>query len=198
MGFVPGFIGQGWFNGLHYSPTVRWGLLDFMWAVSRPCSSFSSSSSSVFCVGSQPRSCEFSVPRWTSTAILWEQCSAPDLNRDPARAVFRAEPQPRCCEFSIPTPDLNRDSESVWEDNVRKNVRRYVESERMSKDMSERMSENICHQEPKKRDLASKMRPAEWENQKTRNQKTRKREHFLPFSRLSCRVFPISARLWLL
>ena len=55
-----------------YSPTVRWGLLDFMWVV------FSFSSS--------------------PTAMTWAQCSLPDLNRDPVSSVFRAGPQPRSCE----------------------------------------------------------------------------------------------------
>ena len=77
---------------------------------------------SVLRAGPQPRSCEISVPRRTSTAILWDQCSAPDLNRDPVRSVFRAGPQPRSCEISVPrrtstailwdqcsAPDLNRD-----------------------------------------------------------------------------------------
>ena len=48
------------------------------------------------------RSGEFSVPRRTSTAIPWVQCSAPDLNRDPVSSVFRAGPQPRSCEASVP------------------------------------------------------------------------------------------------
>ena len=96
--------------------------------------------SSVWRAGPQPRSCEFSVARRTSTAILWHQCSAPDLNRDPVRSVFRAGPQPRSCEISVPrrtstailwdqcsaldlirdpvrscsAPDLNRDPVSVF------------------------------------------------------------------------------------
>ena len=58
----------------------------------------------------------------SSTAIRWDQCSAPDLNRDPVRSVFRAGPQPRSCEISVPcrtstairwdqcsAPDLNHD-----------------------------------------------------------------------------------------
>ena len=94
-------------------------------------SSFSSASSSVslscrdsvcsvWHVGPQLRSCEFSVACWTSTAI--------DPNRDPACSVWRAGPQPRSCEFSVasrtPTailriqcgvPDPNRDPvSSVW------------------------------------------------------------------------------------
>ena len=115
-----------------FSPPVRWGLLDFnVWGSSFfSCfSSFSSSSVSscddvwsVWCAGPQPRSCEVSVPHRTSTAILWVQCSAPDLNRDPVSSVFRAGPQPRSCEFSVPrrtltailwgqcsAPDFNRD-----------------------------------------------------------------------------------------
>ena len=78
--------------------------------------------SSVFLAGPQPRSCELSVPCRTSTAIVWVQCSVPDLHRDPVSSVFRAGPQPRPCEFSVPcrtstatavwvqcsVPDLNR------------------------------------------------------------------------------------------
>ena len=41
--------------------------------------------------------CEFSVPRRTSTAIRRGQRSAPDLDRDPVSSVFRAGPQPRSC-----------------------------------------------------------------------------------------------------
>ena len=129
-----------------FSPPVRWGLLDFMWAVSSPFSSFFSSSSSspstamvwvqcsaldlnrdpvssVFRSGPQPRSCELSVPSRTSTAFF-------------VRPVFRAGPQPRWCEFSVPrrtstamvwvqcfAPDLNRDHVRRY---IRKNVRRYV------------------------------------------------------------------------
>ena len=95
-----------------HSPPVRWGLLDFMLALT----SFSSSSSSfvsscdlnrepvrpVFRAGPQPRSCVFSVLRRTSAASLWGQCSAPDLSRDPVCSVFRAGPQPRSCEASVP------------------------------------------------------------------------------------------------
>ena len=120
------------------SPPVRWGLLDFMSATCRPASpppppplflllSASSSFScdqvcSVWRAGPQLRSCEISVPRRTSTAILWDQCSAPDLNCDPVRSVFRAGPQLRSCEISVPhrtstailwdqcsAPDLNCD-----------------------------------------------------------------------------------------
>ena len=79
-------------------------------------------------VGSQLRSCEFSVACWTPTEILRVQCGVPDPNRDPASSVWRAGPQPRSCEFSVaartPTaimrvqcggPDPNRDPvSSVW------------------------------------------------------------------------------------
>ena len=51
--------------------------------------------------GPQPRSCEASVARRTSTAIMCGQCCAPDLNRDAVRPVLRAGPQPRSCEFSV-------------------------------------------------------------------------------------------------
>ena len=154
------------------SPPVRWGLLDFMSATCRPASpppppplllllSASSSFScdqvcSVWRAGPQLRSCEISVPRRTSTAILWDQCSAPDLNCDPVRSVFRAGPQLRSCEISVPhrtstdstailwdqcsAPDLNRDPvRSVFRAGPQpRNV-----SERVSEDMSERMSEDM-------------------------------------------------------
>ena len=102
-------------------------------------SSFSSASSSVslscresvcsvWHVGPQLRSCEFSVACWTSTAILWVQCGVPDPNRDPACSVWRAGPQlwsrvfSAVCRTSTAIlrvqcgiPDLNRDyASSVW------------------------------------------------------------------------------------
>ena len=75
-------------------------------------SSFSSASSSVslscresvcsvWHVGPQLRSCEFSVACRTPTAILRVQCGMPDPNRDPASSVWRPGPQPRSCEFSV-------------------------------------------------------------------------------------------------
>ena len=123
-----------------FSPPDRWGLLDFNVWGSSFFSSFSSSSVSscddvwsVWCAGPQPRSCEVSVPHRTSTAILWVQCSAPDLNREPVSSVFRTGPQPRSCEFSVPhrtstailwvqcsAPDLSRYVRRY----VRKNVRK--------------------------------------------------------------------------
>ena len=48
---------------------------------------------SVWHVGPQLRSCEFSVACWTSTAILWVQCGVSGPNRDPACSVWRAGPQ---------------------------------------------------------------------------------------------------------
>ena len=82
-----------------FSPPVRREWLDFMWALSSSSSSPSSPRrppprqcsvsdlnrdrvSSVFRAGPRPRSCEFSVPRRTPTAMLWVQCSAPDLDRE--------------------------------------------------------------------------------------------------------------------
>ena len=155
-----------------FSPPVRWGLLDFMSALSSSSSSSALSSAfafsfsfsfsfvsscddvwSVFRAGPQPRSCEASVPHRTSTAILWVQCPAPDLNREPVRPVFRAGPQPRSCEASVPrgtstailwgqcsAPDLSREmcqKEECQKDcqklcqtecrrSVRKNVRQNV------------------------------------------------------------------------
>ena len=76
---------------------------------------------SVWHVGPQLRSCEFSVACWTLTAILRVQCGVPDPNRDPANSVWRPGPQPRSCEFSVASrtpsgvPDPNRDPvSSVW------------------------------------------------------------------------------------
>ena len=79
-------------------------------------------------VGSQLRSCEFSVACRAPTASSWVQCGVPDPNRDPASSVWRAGPQPWSREFSVacrtPTasswvqcgvPDPNRDrASSVW------------------------------------------------------------------------------------
>ena len=133
-----------------FSPPVRWGLLDFMWAVSSPFSSFFSSSpsspstamvwvqcsaldlnrdpvSSVFRSGPQPQ------PR-----SLWGQCSAPDLNRDGVSSVFRAGPQLRWCEFSV----SRRTSTAIMWGDISERMSEDM-SEKMSKDMAERMSEDM-------------------------------------------------------
>ena len=111
-----------WF-GFNCSPPVRWGLLDFMSALSSSSFAFSFSFSfvsscddvwSVFRAGPQPRACEASVPRRTSTAILCVQCSAPDLNRDPVCSVFRSR------------KNVRRYVRKNVKRYVRKNVRRYV------------------------------------------------------------------------
>ena len=173
------------------SPPVRWGLLDFMSALT---SSFAFSSSaaassssfvsssvsscdpvcSVFRAGPQPRACEASVPRRTSTAILWGQCSAPDLKRDPVCSVFRAGPQPRACEASVPrrtstaslwgqcsAPDLNRDPvRPVFRAGPQpRNVSERRMPERMSKDMSERKSERLSEDmsERMSKDMSERM-----------------------------------------
>ena len=112
------------------SPPVRWGLLDFMLVSSpRPVLLLPPPPPVVLLlVGSQLRSCEFSVACRAPTASSWVQCGVPDPNRDPASSVWRAGPQPRSCEFSVacrtPTviscvqcgvPDLNCDpASSVW------------------------------------------------------------------------------------
>ena len=57
--------------------------------------------SAVWRAGPQPRSCVFSVACRTPTAILRVQCGVPDPNRDPANSVWRPGPQPRSCEFSV-------------------------------------------------------------------------------------------------
>ena len=83
---------------------------------------------SVWRAGPQPRAREFSVACRTPTAILRVQCGVPDPNRDLVSSVWRAGPQLRSCEFSVacrtPTaimrvqcgvPDPNRDPvSSVW------------------------------------------------------------------------------------
>ena len=109
------------------SPPVRWWLLDLMWAL--PSSSFSfsfssSSSSSMSCVGPQPRSCEFSVPCRTSTAILWVQCSAPDLNRDHAKRFVRKNVRKNVRGYV--RKNVKRYVRKNVRKYVRKNVRRYV------------------------------------------------------------------------
>ena len=91
---------------LCFSPPVRWGLLDFM------------SDTSPLPPLPLPSS-----PSSSSSAILCDQCSAPDLNGESARSVCRAGPQLRVCEISVPrrtstaslrgqcsAPDLNRES----------------------------------------------------------------------------------------
>ena len=85
----------------HFSPPVRWGLLDFMSVSSPPSRPSPPSSSSSSCRPPQLRSCEFSVACRTTTAIRWVQCGVLDPNRDPMSSVWRAGPQPRCCEVSV-------------------------------------------------------------------------------------------------
>ena len=118
-----------------FSPPVRWGLLDFMLVSSPPVLLYSSflllpppPPVVLLLVGSQLRSCEFSVAcraptasSWvqcgvpdlnlrarefsvacrTPTAISWVQCGVPDPNREPVSWVWRPGPQPRSCEFSV-------------------------------------------------------------------------------------------------
>ena len=120
---------------------------------------------SVFRAGPQPRSCQASVPHRTSTAILWGQCSAPDLNRDPVSSVSRAGPQPRACEASVPrrtstatlwgqcsAPDLNRYVRRYVRKNVkryvRKNVRRYVRKK--CQKICQKECQKICQKECQK------------------------------------------------
>ena len=103
---------------------------------------FSSSSSSSSSPPRPPRPqlrwSKLDVPCRTSTAMMWVQCSLPDLNRDHVSSVFLAGPQRRSCEFSVPcrtstaivwvqcsVPDLNRDHVRRY---VRKNVRKSVRS----------------------------------------------------------------------
>ena len=136
-------LGDCWIRGGCLFPTCQVRVVRFYVSLFSSFSSFSfsfssaSSSVSLSCcdsvcsvwhVGPQLRSCEFSVACWTSTAILWVQCGVLDPNRDPASSVWRAGPQPRSCEFSVasrtPTailriqcgvPDPNRDPvSSVW------------------------------------------------------------------------------------
>ena len=131
-----------WFLFYIYFPTCQGRVVRFYVSLfsSSSFSFFSSASSSVslsccdsvcsvWHVGPQLRSCEFSVACWTSTAILWVQCGVPDPNRDPACSVWRAGsqlwsrvfsavcrtstailrvhsvwrtgPQPRSCVFSV-------------------------------------------------------------------------------------------------
>ena len=93
-----------------FSPPVRWGLLDFMWVV------FSSASSSSPLRPSRPqlRWCELSVPCRTSTAIVWAQCSLPDLNRDRVSSAFRAGPQPRSCVAQCAWGDASWRGSVYW------------------------------------------------------------------------------------
>ena len=126
--------------GLGFFPTCQVRVVRFYVSLFSSSSSFFSSASSsvslsccdsvcsVWHVGPQLRSCEFSVACWTSTAILWVQCGVPDPNRDPACSVWRAGPQlwsrvfSAVCRTSTAilrvqcgVPDPNRDPAcSVW------------------------------------------------------------------------------------
>ena len=93
-----------------FSPLVRWGLLDFM------CVVFSSASSSSPLRPPRPqlRWCELSVPCRTSTAIVWAQCSLPDLNRDRVSSAFRAGPQPRSCVAQCASGDASWRGSAYW------------------------------------------------------------------------------------
>ena len=93
-----------------FSPPVRWGLLDFMWVV------FSSASSSSPLRPPRPqlRWCELSVPCRTWTAIMWAQCSLPDLNRDHVSSAFRAGPQPRSCVAQCASGDASWRGSAYW------------------------------------------------------------------------------------
>ena len=153
------------------SPPVRWGLLDFTSVSSPPPSPPSPSPSPsprvvLLHVGSQLRSCEFSVACWTPTAILRVQCGVPDPNRDPASSVWRAGPHLWSREFSavcrtstaIPrvqcgVPDPNCDhASSVWRAGPQLWWKGLVvvaervcqrSSCKMSQDKSDRMSEDL-------------------------------------------------------
>ena len=130
-----------WFLFYIYFPTCQGRVVRFYVSLfsSSSFSFFSSASSSVslsccdsvcsvWHVGPQLRSCEFSVACWTSTAILWVQCGVPDPNRDPACSVWRAGSQlwsrvfSAVCRTSTAilrvqcgVPDPNRDPAcSVW------------------------------------------------------------------------------------
>ena len=152
----------------YISPPVRWGLLDFMSVTSPPSPSPPSPPPPVvlLLVGSQLRSCEFSVACWTPTAILRVKCGVPDPNRDPASSVWRAGPQLWSREFSavrrtstaIPrvqcgVPDLNCDyASSVWRAGPHLWWKGLVvvaervcqrSSCKMSQDKSDRMSEDM-------------------------------------------------------
>ena len=124
---------------------------------------------SVWHVGPQLRSCEFSVACWTLTAILRVQCGVPDPNRDPANSVWRPGPQPRSCEFSVasrtPTailwvqcgvPDLKYCVRKFVRKNdrryVRKNDRRYVRRnvKRICQKICQKECQKICQKDVRK------------------------------------------------
>ena len=130
--------------------------------------------SSVFRAGPQPRSCESSVPRPTSTAILREQCSAPNLNRDAVSSAFR-----------------RRTSTAIQK------VCQKIMSERMSEDMSsQKECQKICQKECQKIYVTKNLKNATWparcgqRNEKTRKLETRKPENENTFCRF--RVFVLS------
>ena len=130
--------------------------------------------SSVWRVGPQPGSCEFSVACRTSTASSWVQCGVPGPNRELVSSVWRAGPQPRARGFSVASrtstsilwvqcgvPDLNRDPvSSVWRPGpqvmCQKEWQKLCQKEcqkKCQKDMSERMSKDMserCQKECQK------------------------------------------------
>ena len=97
------------------------------------------------------RPCVFNVMCRASSAISWDQCSAPDpnrdavgavfrsdLNRDPVRAVFRAGPQPRACEISVP----RRTSTAILWDQC--------SAPDLSREMCQKECQKICQKECQK------------------------------------------------
>ena len=108
----PNYLGWRFPTFALFCPPVRWGLLDSSSTSASSCNH----ATAAWRAGPQPRSCEISVPRRTSTAILWDQCSAPDLNRDPVTSVFRAGPQPWSCEISVPRRTSTAKSSAIlWD-----------------------------------------------------------------------------------
>ena len=129
------------------------------------------------------RSCEVSVVRRTSTAILRGQCGVPDLNRDHVSSVLRAGPQPRSCvRKKICQKECQKicqkecqkicqkECQKICQKICQKECQKICQKEcqkicqkkyqkicqkRMSEDMSERMSEDMSERMSK--DMAERM-----------------------------------------
>ena len=101
---------------------------------------------SVFRAGPQARSCEFSVPCRTSTAIRCVQCSAPDPDRVLVSSVFRAAIAILWVQYCA---DLNRDPvrPAFRAGPQSRNVSERRIAERVSEDMSEKECQKICQKE---------------------------------------------------
>ena len=140
-----------WTHKDFFSPPVRWGLFDFMSALSSFSSSFSSFSFAYSSLSSccQPSSANRHVQCQPSTASRHVQCSLPGLNREPLRPPELRPAVPSVpCRTSVPSVPCRTSVPSVP---CRTSTSEHM-SERMSEDMwSERMSEDMPADMPERR-----------------------------------------------